>query len=258
MEETEALEALKQLKGILDENGIEFWLESGTLLGAIREGGFIKWDYDIDIGTWDINLPKMKKLNRAFCELGYETYYSVYHNVMMIRKGEIDIQLVFWRLDGDRAIAPLRYIENKIGFILASLSWMLLFSRSGKLNEETLNSFSKIIKYCGSKISDLFPQCFKLGMASFLNNLAVKTKNRRGLVVTPSKYFLNLEKKKFYDMDFLFPVEAEQYLAYYYGEDWRTPKKDWNYVREDKKLISKTEHIGEKWEYRKFKNKLEK
>ena len=258
MEEKEALLALQQLKEILDEHSIEFWLESGTLLGAIREGCFIKWDYDMDFGTWDINLSKMKKLNKAFCKLGYETYYSVYHNLMMIRKGEIDIQLVFWRLDGDRVIAPLRYIENRIGFFLASVNWMLLFSRSGKLNKETFNSFSKIIKYCGTKVTDLLPQSFKLKIASFLNKLAVKTGNRRGLVVIPSKYFLNLEKKQFYKMDFLFPEEAEEYLVYYYGDDWRTPKKDWNYIREDKKLISKTEQVGENWVYRKFKNKFDK
>lgn len=43
---------LEKLKEALDSNGILFWLEFGTLLGAYREHGFIKHDYDLDIGVF--------------------------------------------------------------------------------------------------------------------------------------------------------------------------------------------------------------
>ena len=48
------LESAKQdfleIKDILDSLGIKFYLNDGTLLGAIRhEGNFVPWDYDLDL-----------------------------------------------------------------------------------------------------------------------------------------------------------------------------------------------------------------
>lgn len=42
-------EVLISIKEVLNSLKIEYWLEAGTLLGAVREKGFIKHDDDIDI-----------------------------------------------------------------------------------------------------------------------------------------------------------------------------------------------------------------
>ncbi len=43
------LDIMKDIDRYTAENGLRYWLISGTLLGAIRHNGYIPWDDDIDI-----------------------------------------------------------------------------------------------------------------------------------------------------------------------------------------------------------------
>ena len=44
------LELMDELDRVCREQGITYFLAYGSLLGAVRHGGFIPWDDDIDVG----------------------------------------------------------------------------------------------------------------------------------------------------------------------------------------------------------------
>lgn len=56
------LEMLKYFDTFCRENGIKYWLSSGTLLGAVRHGGFIPWDDDTDVEMLKEDYNKLVKL----------------------------------------------------------------------------------------------------------------------------------------------------------------------------------------------------
>ncbi len=51
---------------ILRENNIPHWLEAGTLLGIIRDGDLIPWDYDADLGIPGEYAQRAFNLRRKF------------------------------------------------------------------------------------------------------------------------------------------------------------------------------------------------
>lgn len=44
---------------VMKEHGIQYFIMSGTLLGAVRHGGLIQWDDDIDVGMFAADVDKL-------------------------------------------------------------------------------------------------------------------------------------------------------------------------------------------------------
>lgn len=53
---------LHEFDAFCAENGLQYWIAFGTLLGAVRHGGFVPWDDDVDLGMMRGDIEKLMNL----------------------------------------------------------------------------------------------------------------------------------------------------------------------------------------------------
>ena len=80
------MDLLKKLLEVCDKYHLRIWADGGTLLGAIREHGYIPWDDDIDMAMLRDDFDKLVKIapkefsHPYFFQFGYsEKYYPLGH-----------------------------------------------------------------------------------------------------------------------------------------------------------------------------------
>lgn len=66
---------LKNLAKFCDDNGLDYWLRGGTLLGAARHGGFIPWDDDADVGMLREDFEKLCQVMQNETEFALSWIY---------------------------------------------------------------------------------------------------------------------------------------------------------------------------------------
>jgi len=111
--EKKAIILLKSIVKIINNLEIEYWLEGGTLLGAIRDNKLIPWDHDLDIGIKFSNENKIKELinflkkdfyvkklrfpdDPKIWNLGKYRLLKVYSKKSYLKKGDICLDIFLY------------------------------------------------------------------------------------------------------------------------------------------------------------------
>jgi len=79
MSKEKYVKCLNAVKNIFDAHNIIYWLDYGTLWGAIRDGKIMEFDNDFDFGVFLRDVPKISQLKQEFATYGYELRVNKNH-----------------------------------------------------------------------------------------------------------------------------------------------------------------------------------
>jgi len=224
MNEQKAVEVLKEVKDILDSHGIKFWLNYGTLLGAIQKGKFFEWDIDIDISTWYKNINILKIVAKTLDHLGYEV--TLTHDTLRLDKNNIHIDIYIYKEFKECNLATKTNIEVPT-FLSKVIHYLFLEGANTIYSNKKTNQKENIIRI----INLLVPKfVYMLAYSAFLKYGGIYYRK-----AVPTHHFLTLSKINFYGIEFNVPSEPKKYLKYIYGSTWNKQIKDWDVLEGSKK-----------------------
>lgn len=209
-----SIEILKDIKRVCNELNINYFLDSGTLLGAIRHNGFIPWDDDIDIA---MPRPDYEKFIRQ-----YNKYSNPRYKVKSI---ETDSNYGFpYAKVYDTSTILYEYGKNPFGLGLS----IDIFTIDGypDSEEERKTHYQDVIK-----IFDKYAAIEGLSTCKYSINPRYYKKN---IKIFLAKHFLQrykakqvIKHAKFYDYDKT-NYAGIKVCIYYHPQDKYMKKSCWN------------------------------
>ena len=246
------LEIAKEFKRICEENNISYFMDGGTLLGAIRHKGFIPWDDDMDFGMTLDNYIKFMQV--AIDEL--DDKYIIQHwndgtdyafpfcKIKM--KNTVVIEKVIKHANIDKGIwidvfpyvriTKEQYNSRYYMLKLQLISKMLLLKSNYDLSSLTERMSAKVLniilkkipinkKFLKNKLSSLIFSsnyvkdcCYMACDGMFKGDFIYKT-----------DYFSEYKFLTFENIEFQAPRYSEAYLKDTYGDYMQLPPENQRY-----------------------------
>lgn len=227
--EEQVMAHLKDIKKVLDASSIPFWLEDGTLLGAVRDGRMIPWDHDIDLGSFE-KAFQSEKLREDITEQLSQKGFSVYFfpNSVAIYKGDFHTDIILLKKAiNKKDYEVIRFLsQNKISHLLVKLYKLSKASFYGKPRLKNLAGTRDLVKNNFFFIMHSLPRAFRSSLYGIARNLLSKyEKTRHYQLQIPAKHFKSLKTIKYGGHIINIPSAVEEYLEKKYG-DWKTPPED--------------------------------
>lgn len=229
------LQILVDVSSICDKHAIPYWIDYGTLLGAVRHNGFIPWDDDLDISVLNKDYDKLSAILKlelpqhlVFQDWKNEKKLTVkagkirdtksYYDDGLTKRGEMKYQGIF--ID----IFPVEYTASYKTKKFIDFFYGRAFRRLRGLN----SSKSEYILACL-----IWPFALLMAFLFRLFSLAVCAKtlvNIHGGLNLPVYHSHNdvfpLKKISFEGREFYCPNDCDKFLKSIYGDYMKIPPKE--------------------------------
>lgn len=227
---------------ILRKDNKTFWVEYGTLLGFIRDAGFIEWERDVDLGMWKEkkDLAYKKKLVTEFRKLGYKLNFSDghLHVYPKRKKPDVELDINFYEKVGDMAVKPIFIPQNKIGVFCRRFVWALYDMNTMKIANRKFQALCcTFIIFLPVFLFHMLPVRLREQLLPKICNIQNRSFFLNKSNTVPLRFFKAFKNIKIFGCDLPVPKDSEDYLEYKFGEDWRIPKKEWDSTTQDKALL---------------------
>ena len=198
---------LVEITDVLNKHDIFYWIDSGTLLGLIRDKKLLVGDMDIDISIPFTEKIKVLKLHKEFKMLGYD-----FKEIWVYKSNDYILKLK--NKNEDRIIDFQIYYENKIKKIWYSPQFV---------NRKSSNILSRIIRKI---IHDfIIGKSFSKNTANYPYAYShITWVESKELIGTP-KFLINTKIK--------IPEDHIGILVLHFGLDWIIPNRNWDFIRDD-------------------------
>jgi len=78
----------KIVKDILEKNDITYWIQGGTLIGAVRNKGIIPWDDDVDISIFEKDAQKLVNLKEELNKINLDIVEAFFGYKIFDKNGD--------------------------------------------------------------------------------------------------------------------------------------------------------------------------
>lgn len=239
------LEMLIEVDRICRKNNIEYSLSGGTLLGAVRHGGFIPWDDDVDVSMRRVDYEKFKRACKR--DLDKSRFFFQDHTTdpnyrwgyaRLRRKDSVFIRTGQEHMKQKTGIFldifPNDYVPDFLPFKLLHTAACfgirkVLYSESGKVSEDSA------VKRAVYSLLNLIPketafavynQLTKLPKSGYCRALTFPTPKNNYNYGNPSHFYDSYTDIKFEGYTFRAMKFYHAYLEYKYGDYMQLPPKE--------------------------------